>query len=185
MDSKPFDRIGKSFGADASRRGVLRGVTAAMKEISMKSVLAVGLAVWLALGLVGWAIASPASAEGTTLLRASPKRVNFGTKAVGTFTIKGSTITNTGSSDVLIEVSGGLPDQFSWGLLEGQTCPVFGPEVLAAGERCDIVAGFRPTEFFAGREQLAVLQVTATDPSTGATVDSLLVEFRGVGKIAL
>jgi hypothetical protein len=159
------------------------------KEISMKSVLAVclavGLAVCLAVGLVGWAIASPASAAGTTLLRASPKQVNFGTKAVGTFTIKGSTITNTGSSDVLVLASGGLPDDFQFGLLEGQTCPVLAPEVLAAGESCDIVAAFRPTEFFAGREQLAVLQVTATDPATGATVDSLVVEFRGVGKSAL
>jgi hypothetical protein len=160
-----------------------------MKEIPMKRVravgLAVGLAVCLAVGLVSWTIASPVSAAGTTLLRASPKSVNFGTKAVDTFTIKGSTITNTGSSDVLVEVSGSLPDQFSWGLLEGQTCPVFGPEVLAAGERCVIVAGFRPEEYWVGREDRGVLQVTATDPSTGATVDSLVVEFRGVAKSAL
>jgi hypothetical protein len=27
-----------------------------------------------------------------------------------------------------------------------------------------------------------VLQVTATDPSTGATVDTVVVEFQGVGK---
>jgi hypothetical protein len=33
-----------------------------------------------------------------------------------------------------------------------------------------------------GLEDMAVLQVTATDPSTGVTVDTVLVEFRGVGK---
>jgi len=35
---------------------------------------------------------------------------------------------------------------------------------------------------FVGLEDLAVLQVTATDPSTGALVDSVQVEFRGVAK---
>jgi hypothetical protein len=75
-----------------------------------------------------------------------------------------------------------MPDQFSWGLLPGQTCPIFSPEILPAGASCDIVAAFRPEDFFIGLEDMAVLQVAATDPSTGATVDTVLVEFRGVGK---
>jgi hypothetical protein len=133
--------------------------------------------------VAGGGVASAAPADETALLRASPKRVNFGTKAVGTFTIKGSTITNTGSSDVLVQTSAvRMPDQFSWGLLSGQTCPIFSPEILPAGASCDIVAAFRPEDFFIGLEDMAVLQVAATDPSTGATVDTVLVEFRGVGK---
>ena len=133
--------------------------------------------------VVGGGVASAAPADGTALLRATPKRVNFGTKAVGTFTIKGSTITNTGSSDVLVQTSAiRMPDQFSWGLLAGQTCPIFSPEILPAGASCDIVTAFRPEDFFIGLEDMAVLQVAATDPLTGATVDTVLVEFRGVGK---
>jgi hypothetical protein len=143
----------------------------------------VALMACLAAVVVGGGVGSAATAGETALLRATPKRVNFGTKAVGTFTIKGSTITNTGSSDVLVQTSAvRMPDQFSWGLLPGQTCPIFSPEILPAGASCDIVAAFRPEDFFIGLEDMAVLQVTATDPSTGATVDTVLVEFRGVGK---
>jgi hypothetical protein len=145
----------------------------------MKSVLALCLAALV----VGGGAVTAATADATTVLRASPKRVNFGTKAVGTFTVKGSTITNTGASDLLVQTSAvRMPDQFSWGLLPGQTCPIFSPEVLPAGSSCDIVAAFRPEDFFVGLEDLAVLHVTATDPATGATVDTVAVEFRGVGK---
>jgi hypothetical protein len=144
----------------------------------MKIVLAACLAVLFAGG-----VAPVATAENGGLLKASPKQVNFGTKAVGTFTVKGSTITNTGPSDVLVQTSAvRMPDQSSWGLLPGQTCPIFSAEVLAAGSSCDIVTGFRPEEFFVGLENLAVLQVTATDPATAATLDTIQVEFRGVGK---
>src|ERR671934_614407 len=145
----------------------------------MKSVVGVCLAAVI----LGGGVASAATAAGTDLLRANPKRVNFGTKAVGTFTVKGSTITNTTAADVVVETSAvRMPDQFSWGLLPGQTCPVLAPGILPAGESCDLVAGFFPQEFFIGLEDLAVLQVTATDPSTGAVVDSVQVEFRGVAK---
>jgi hypothetical protein len=133
--------------------------------------------------LVACGVASAATADATSALKASPKRVNFGTKAVGTFTVKGSTITNSGSSDVLVQTSAvRMPDQFSWGLLPGQTCPIFSPEILPAGATCDVVAGFRPEEFFVGLDDRAVLEVSAMDPSTGAAVGSVLVEFRGVGK---
>ncbi len=126
---------------------------------------------------------APAATAGATGLKANPKRVNFGTRAVGTFTVKGSTITNTTSSDVVVQTSAvRMPDQFSWGLLPGQTCPILAPGILPAGASCDIVTGFFPQEFFVGLEDLAVLQVTATDPSTGALVDSVQVEFRGVAK---
>jgi len=142
------------------------------------------LGVLLAAGVVGLGAAAPATADPAAVLKANPKRVNMGTKAVGTFTVKGSTITNAGSSDVLVQTSAlRMPDQFSWGLLPGQTCPIFSPEILPAGESCDIVVGFRPEEFFAGHEDISALQVTATDPSTGVQVGAVAVEFRGVGKV--
>ena len=124
-----------------------------------------------------------AAADEPSLLRASPKRVNFGTKLVGTFTVKGSTIANTSSSDLLVQTSAvRMPDQFSWGLLAGQTCPIFSAEIVSAGESCDIVTGFRPEDFFAGLDDMAVLALTATDPSTGSVVARVEVEFRGTGK---
>ena len=145
----------------------------------MKLVLAMCVAALLASA----GAASAAATDATDALRAAPKRVNFGTKAVGTFTVKGSTITNTGATDLLVQTSALLmPDQFSWGLLPGQTCPIFSAEVLAAGASCDIAVAFRPEEFFAGHEETAALQVTATDPATGAIVATIAVEFRGVGK---
>jgi hypothetical protein len=137
----------------------------------------------LAIAVFASWLSSAATADATALLRATPKQVNMGTKAVGTFTVKGATITNTGSTDVLVQTSAvRMPDQFSWGLLDGQTCPIFSPELLPAGESCDIVAGFRPQEFFVGLEDIAILQVTATDPSSGAVLGSVSVEFRGVAK---
>lgn len=145
----------------------------------MKRILA-GCLVALAIG--GGAAAA---GDGQSVLRASPKRVNFGTKLVGTFTVKGSTITNTSSSDLLVQTSAvRMPDQFSWGLLPGQTCPIFSPEILVAGESCGIVAGFRPEDFFVGLEDRAVLALTATDPATGSVIETVAVEFRGTGKIS-
>jgi hypothetical protein len=144
----------------------------------MKVVLVCFAALAVAAGVDATAAADP-----TGLLKASPKRVNFGTKAAGTFTVKASTITNTGSTAVLVQTSAvRMPDQFSWGLLPGQTCPIFSPEVLTAGASCDIVVAFRPEEFFVGLEDMAVLRVTASDLSTGVTLESVLVEFDGVGK---
>src|SRR5215210_8285807 len=106
---------------------MLRGAggTAGTWEGSMKVFFATVLAAVIAAGTIASATASTSS-----LLKASPKQVNFGTKSVGTFTVKGSTITNTGSSDVLVQTSAvRMPDQSSWGLLPGQTCPIFSAEI--------------------------------------------------------
>ena len=133
--------------------------------------------------LVGADGALAAPADGG-VLKANPKRVNFGTKQVGTFTVKGSTITNTGSTELLVQtVADRMPDQFSWGLFPGQTCPIFEPAPLGPGESCGIAVGFRPEAFWAGREDLAVLGLSVFDPATGVPIDSVLVEFRGVTKL--
>jgi hypothetical protein len=144
----------------------------------MKVLLVGCLATLLIAGL-----APTATANETGVLKAAPKRVNFGTRTVGTITVKGSTITNTGSSDLLVQTTAvRMPDQFSWGFLPGQTCPISSPELLPAGTSCGVVTAFRPEEFFVGLEDAAVLALTATDPSTGATVETIVVVFRGVGK---
>jgi hypothetical protein len=118
----------------------------------------------------------------TSVLAVRPPRVNFGTKPVGSFTVKGATVTNTSSETVSVLVTGErVPDDFSYGLLPGQTCPVLEPAPLAPGESCVVVMGFRPSKFFAGQKQFATLSVTATDPA-GEVVDSLLIDFVGRGK---
>jgi hypothetical protein len=127
----------------------------------------------------------PASAPAATkVLRATPAKVSFGTKPVGSFTLKGVTITNASSEVISLLVSSTrAPDDFSFGLLPGSTCPVLEPEALAPGDSCVAVVGFRPSEFFAGEKQFATLLATATDPSTGAVLDSVLINFVGRGRL--
>lgn len=133
-----------------------------------------GLLLTLTLGI--------AASATTSVLAVRPPNVNFGTKPVGSFTVKGTTVTNTGSETVNVLVTGErTPDDFSFGLLPGQTCPVLEPAPLAPGESCVVVMGFRPSEFFAGQKQFATLRVTATD-SAGEVVDSVLIDFTGRGK---
>lgn len=108
--------------------------------------------------------------------------MRFGVKPVGSSTFKGATIKNTSSSTVnLLVTIAREPDDFGF-VIPPTTCPVFGPAPLAPGETCDAVMRFGPSEFFAGQEQLAQLQVQATDPSTGAVLETVLIDFTGRGK---
>lgn len=127
-------------------------------------------------------------ASGTVLaagpaLKASPSSVNFGTRQVGSITLKGTRLTNRSDAtiDILVTVAA-EPDDFAFGLLPGSTCPVFDPAPLAPGESCDAVVQFRPTEFFAGQHQTATLLATATDPTTGTVLATVLIDFTGTGK---
>src|SRR5215216_6254085 len=121
------------------------------------------------------ALLAPSSAIAAPwLLSVSPQRVNFGTKAVGTTTFKTITVTNTSSSSLLVSITGGLPDDFGWGGLTPEDLCVFsGGAVLAPGDSCQAFVRFSPTEFFVqfGR-QTGTLEVTASDPSTLAVVDT-------------
>jgi hypothetical protein len=123
------------------------------------------------------------AAASASVLKVAPPHISFGTKPVGSFTLKGTTITNTGDTTVnLLVTASRLPDNFSFGLLPGSTCPVLEPAPLAPGASCDAVMGFRPSEFFAGQRQRAVLLATATDPESGAVVGTAEVVFTGRGK---
>jgi hypothetical protein len=116
------------------------------------------------------------------LVKIAPKSINFGTQPIGIEVLKGTTITNTSGSDVLLLVEGGLPDDFGFGLLPGSTCPALTPgDVLAAGASCDAVVRFTPSEFFAGLHQTGSLTVTVWDPVTGDLlgVSSISVTGRG------
>ena len=129
---------------------------------------------------------APSSAiAAQSLLSVSPQRVKFGTKAVGTTTFKTITVTNTSTTSLLVYVTGGLPDDFGWGPvnLENDLCVFSGGELLAPGDRCQVFVRFSPTEFFVqfGR-QAGTLEVTASDPSTLAILETTVLTITGTGR---
>src|SRR5262245_17391541 len=130
-------------------------------------------------------IARPDALRATppSILRVSPSEVHFGSKQIGTFTLRGATITNTSSQTVdLIVAPAGLPDDFSFGILPGSTAPVFEPAPFEPHQSCRAVVGFRPSEFWAGQQQFAQLLATATDPVTHEVLEEVLIDFTGTGR---
>lgn len=118
-----------------------------------------------------------------SILHVSPSLVHFGTKQIGTFTLRGARITNTSSQTVNLFVTGSsLPDDFSFGILPGSTAPVFEPEAFEPHQSCRAVVGFRPSEFWTGQQQFAELVAIATDPVTHEVLEEVLIDFTGTGK---
>src|SRR6478672_12739386 len=116
-----------------------------------------------------------AAAPARTSLLPRPATVDFHTKHVGSENYKRARITNRTGADVRLLVTAGLPDDFGFGLMPGQTCPSLDPEILAAGDSCDAVVRFTPSAGFAGWKAEGSLIVTATDPTTGSLVAELTV----------
>ena len=131
------------------------------------------------------ALAMPASAAAAASpLSVNPQRLNFATKAVGTTTFKTVTVTNTTGQDLLVAMTGGLPDDFGWGPvdIEQDLCVFSGGEILTPGASCEAFVRFSPTEFFAGRRQTGTLEVTASDPATLAVLETKVVTITGTGR---
>ena len=134
----------------------------------------------VALVMIGAMSAPVVAAPRSGALVARPETVDFKSKRVGTENYKKTRITNTTSSDVRLVVTGGLPDDFGFGLLPGSTCPVFSPgEILPAGASCYAVVRFSPTEGFVGWTATGSLIATATDPVTGAFMQELSIPVIG------
>ena len=140
-------------------------------------------ALGLAAVLVMSAAVGPASAAPPGVLAARPSSIDFHTRPVGSENYKRAKIINTSGSDVILLVTGGLPDDFGFGLLPGSTCPVLAPAPLAAGESCYVVVRFSPTEFFAGWLAQGSLIATATDPTTGLVLAELTIPVSGMGSL--
>ena len=140
-----------------------------------------------ALGLAGVLLLSvavgPTAAASRGILAARPSSIDFHTKPVGSENYKRTKITNTSGSDVVLLVTGGLPDDFGFGLMPGSTCPALGGAILAAGESCYAVVRFSPTEFFAGWLAQGSLIATATDPNTGQVLVELSIPVSGMGTL--
>jgi hypothetical protein len=128
------------------------------------------------------AAAAPAAVAASPILKVAPDQLNFGTRPVGTETIKSAVITNRSASPLLVTFEiVRMPDDFGFEA-PGFTCPPAGGFVLAPGESCVATAAFRPSEFFAGERQTAAVRVVASDPSTGAVLASVLLTMTGTGK---
>ena len=141
----------------------------------------------VALTIAGCLVLSAAvgavSAAQPSVLTARPSTIDFHKRQVGTENYKRTKITNTSGADVLLLVSGGLPDDFGFGLMPGSTCPALAPEPLVAGDSCYAVGRFSPTGFFAGWVQRGTLIATAWDPSTGIRLVDLEIPVIGVGSL--
>ena len=121
-----------------------------------------------------------ARADGGTLM-ARPRTIDFKNKQVGTENYKQTRITNISGADIRFFVDSRLPDDFGFGLLPGQTCPVFDPgEILGAGASCYAVVRFSPTASFIGWQAVGSLIAKAADPLTGAPLAELPVPVLGM-----
>ena len=128
------------------------------------------------------AAAAPTAVADRPVLRVAPANLNFGTRAVGTETIRSALIANGSDSPIYMTFDiVSMPDDFGFEA-PGFTCPPAGGIVLAPGESCEATAAFRPSEFFAGEPQTASVQVVASDPSTGAALAGVLLTMTGTGK---
>lgn len=126
-------------------------------------------------------LSAPVASSSSTVLVARPATIDFKTKRVGTENYKRTKITNSSRSPVRLVVTGGLPDDFGFGLMPGETCPVFDlGEVVAAGASCYAVVRFSPTDGFIGWPAEGSLDATATDPDTGALVDKISIPVLGM-----
>jgi hypothetical protein len=139
---------------------------------------------WIVATAVALAVLAAPAVAASSAVRVSPQRINFGTKAVGTTTFKTVSVTNTGSADVLVAMTGGLPDDYGWGPvdIERDRCVFSGGDVLAPGESCNAFVRFSPSEFFAGWRQDGTLQVTVSDPTTLAVLETTVVSITGIGR---
>lgn len=140
---------------------------------------------WLALVatvvLVGMTTGPVTARPDAGPLMARPRSIDFKNNQVGTESYKQTRITNISSSDIRFFVDSRLPDDFGFGLLPGQTCPVFDPgEILAAGASCYAVVRFSPTESFIGWQAVGSLIAMPADPLTGAPLAELSVPVLGM-----
>lgn len=110
-------------------------------------------------------------------LAVDPAILDFGDREVGTFNQLSAVLTNTCDAPVRLFINAQLPDDFGWLI---SSCTELADDLLGAGDSCDLLVRFNPSEFFIGYDpEWAQLEVTASDPTTDAVVDELVVPIRG------
>jgi hypothetical protein len=129
---------------------------------------------------VVFAITAETAVADAAVLKVSPHRLTFGKQAFDSFTTKTITMTNVGSTALLVAIEQvDVPDDFSPGQ-PGYTCPLYAPTLLEAGKSCTQIVGFSPSRSFAGR-QSATLRITARNPESGIVQATRVVKISGTG----
>lgn len=139
-----------------------------MRKPSLRSLLLLAV---LASGV------APASADAPPI-SVVPTHVRFGRQVFESNTLAAFTITNRSAQGLVVTIDQiEVGDDFSAGQIES-TCTL-GDTWLPGGASCSHLVGFRPSEFFAGRES-ALLRVTARDEA-GAILFEREVRLSGTG----
>jgi hypothetical protein len=132
--------------------------------------------------MVALVVPGVSEARSTGYVAARPASIDFGKKHVGGEYYKRTKITNVSDGDVRLLVSAGLPDDFSFGLMPGSTCPVLdGGAVIEPGASCYAVVRFAPSEFFAGWFAEGEMWADSYDPVTGELLEHYLIPVTGTG----
>jgi hypothetical protein len=121
---------------------------------------------------------APAPAAPLPALGVHPRHVRFGRQPYESNTLRSFHIRNRSRATLLVTVEQvRVGDDFSPGQVQS-TCTL-GDTLLAPGQTCTHVVGFRPSEFFGGHET-ALMRVTARDDQ-GRVRYNELVRLSGTG----
>lgn len=121
---------------------------------------------------------APAVPADRPVLGIQPRHVRFGRQPFESNTLRSFEIENRSSELLVVTVEQvRVGDDFSPGQIES-TCTL-GDTMLAPGQTCTHVVGFRPSEFFGGHET-ALMRVIARDEA-GSVLDSKDVRLSGTG----
>jgi hypothetical protein len=132
-------------------------------------------------GLASIGVLAASSTAASNVLKVTPGTVNFGTKPFGSSTFKNTTLTNTNDEPIVVTLSLVRSwDDFAGGAV-GSTCPS-SPFTLEPGESCTLVEAFIPTELFEGIKQDQIWVATATEPESGALLETEEIVFFGRGR---
>ena len=122
--------------------------------------------------------AAPAAPVQPPALDVHPNHVRFGRQPFESNTLRKFEVRNRSDETLLVTIEQVIVgDDFSPGQIES-TCPL-GDSLLDPGQTCEQVVGFRPSEFFAGRET-AIMRVVAHDEQGNVRHDEL-VKLTGTG----
>jgi hypothetical protein len=128
-------------------------------------------------GLVAAAVSVPAAVGANDVLDISPKQVKFGKHPFGSLLRETITLTNAGTSSVLVDVeTQEMPDDFSPGQPES-TCTLPEDKLLGAGESCThVVVWQSESGVFAGHRS-ATLAVIVKDPTDSSVLETHTVRL--------
>ena len=120
---------------------------------------------------VAAAATAPLALADAAVLDISPHQLKFGKHPFGSSVFETVTLTNTGSTSVLVDIETlDVPDDFSPGQPDS-TCTIPEEKLLAPGESCTHIVGWLSEAIFPGR-RVAFLLVTVKDAATGEVLET-------------